>query len=173
MVLCRQAAVAVGVGRHLPALGHPRLGPAGLGVSRCCCRVGGGPLALPAAAWARTVGWGVVFCGHTVAGVRLRRLRLYEICLCRRPLSVPRWHWGYGRGYRCGCLWRASPVRLVAKGGAGCCGGGCRCTGAADLATGEHLERRRNPQSPHCRAQPAGTECPPPLRQGSIQSGPV
>ena len=34
----------------------------------------------------------------------------------------------------------------------------------ADLASGKRLSGQRNPQSPHHRAQSAGTECPPQLR---------
>ena len=80
------------------------------------------PLALPAAGWARTAGWDVVFCGHAIAGAGFRRLRLYEVCVCRRPLSVSRWHWGYGRRHRRRLLMACIACRLVAKGRAGRCG---------------------------------------------------
>ena len=50
---------------------------------------------------------------------------------------------------------------LVEKGRTGRCGVGYRYAGAADLASGKRLSGRRNPQSPHHRAQSAGMECPP------------
>ena len=58
-------------GSHLPDWGHPHCGPAGLGVSHRRHRAGGGPMALPPAAWAWTAGRGVVFCGDVVTGVGL------------------------------------------------------------------------------------------------------
>ena len=104
------------------------------------------------------------FCGCDIAGFGLCRLHLYEVCFCRRSSSVSCWYWGYGRRHRLGCLWRASPVKWVAKGRIGHCGGGPSGARAADLASGKHLSGRRNVQSPHHRAQSAGAECPPPFR---------
>ena len=68
------------LGGHLPALGHSRCGPAGLGISHRCCRTGGGPMALPASDWAWAIGRGVVFRGRVVADAELRRLWLYAVC---------------------------------------------------------------------------------------------
>ena len=116
VVLCGEAVVADEPSRHISALGHPRRRSVGLGVFHRRCRIGGGSLASPTAAWTWTAGWGIVFCGDVVAGVGLCRLWLYAVCFCRRPFSVSRWHWGYGCRHRYGRLWRTSLVRLVAKG---------------------------------------------------------
>ena len=150
---------------RLSALGHSRRGSAGLGISGRSYRAGGSSLVFSASGWAWAAGWDVVFCGHAVAGFRLCRLRLYAVCFCRRPLSIPRWPRDYGCRHRRNHVWRASPVRLVAKGCADRCSGSYRCAGAADLAAGKRLSGRRNPQSPHHRAQSAGTGCLPQLRR--------
>ena len=128
--------------------------PTGLGVFARRGRLGSRSLVLPVAAWARTAGLGIVLCDHAVAGVGLCRLRLYAVFFCRRPLSVSRWHRGYGRRHRRGHVWRWSSAQLVAKGCAGRCGSGSRRVGDADLAAGKHLSGQRNLLSPHRRAQP-------------------
>ena len=61
---------------------------------------------------------GVVLCGYVVAGVGLCRLRLYAVCVCRRPLSVSRWYWG---------SWPSSSARLhIASIACPACGNGVR-----------------------------------------------
>ena len=59
-----------------------------------------------------TFGCGLVVArwpGHCFLRLRCRRCwlcrsRLYEVCVCRGPLSVSRWHWGHGRRHQRSCF---------------------------------------------------------------------